>query len=78
MEEVMLTLRERCKHICFWYKVYADDLVIMVNYTKVEEVLTNLFDVSREFDLKVNPKKSAILLVHGHEKLETDVCGIER
>ena len=49
----------------------------MVNYTKVEEVVKKFLEVSTEYELKINPKKSAILLVKGHEKLETDVCGIQ-
>ena len=52
--------------------MYADDLVLMVKKNEIEELLKSLFDISKEFDLKINPTKSAILMVKNHEKLEDD------
>ena len=51
MEDVMEQLRNRLSHIEFWYKLYADDLVIMVNHKSIEEVITVLKQVSTENSL---------------------------
>ena len=62
MEEVMAKLQESLgKEIELWYKLYADDLVMIVKHTHVERLLEHLFRISDEFGLKVNEKKSGIL-----------------
>ena len=66
----MEQLRNRLSHIDFWYKLYADDLVIMVNHKSIEEVITVLKQVSTENSLIINPKKSAIMFVKNHKKME--------
>jgi hypothetical protein len=77
MEEVLRVLKERCIDFWFWYKVYADDLVLITNYTKVDRLVETLVRLSQEYDLKINTKKSAVLLIKDHEKQETEVCGIK-
>ena len=61
MEEVITSLKVFLgKEIELWYKLYADDLVMIVKHTHVEPLLEHLFRISGEFGLKVNEKKSGI------------------
>jgi uncharacterized protein YlaN (UPF0358 family) len=71
MEEVIEQLKTRCDKFAFWHKVYAVDLFIPVNNAYLEALLTNLHEVSKEFDLKINPQKCAILIVRRHNKIDT-------
>lgn len=49
----------------------------MVNESRIEDLLKSLFEVSEEFNLKINPTKSAIILVKNHNKLNGKICNIE-
>lgn len=44
-----------------WYKLYADDLVIVAPRKQVPKIVFYLKKISREFNLKINEKKSGIL-----------------
>jgi hypothetical protein len=69
MERVIAKLTSRCYTFTFWYKFYANDLVLCVNHTHLQVLLTALYTISDKFDLRINPKKSAIFLVRGHSKI---------
>ena len=70
MEEVMAKLQESLgKEIELWYKLYADDLVMIVRHNHVERLLDDLFRISGDFGLKVNEKKSGIFQNKGHKRL---------
>jgi hypothetical protein len=69
MERVIAELTARCYTFTFWHKFYANDLVLCVNHTHLQALLTALYTISDEFDLRINPKKSAIFLVRGHSKI---------
>ena len=43
MEEVMKVLKQRCK-FDIWYKLYADDLVLIVKHDFVKEIISTLLD----------------------------------
>ena len=43
-----------------------------MNKKEIEELLKSLFDRSKEFDLKINSTKSAILMAKYHKKLEEE------
>lgn len=46
MEEVMKVLKQRCHQIDIWYKLYADDLVMIVSHEHIKEVISTLMVVS--------------------------------
>jgi hypothetical protein len=69
MDDVMTQLRDRINHIQFWYKLYADDLVVIVKEMHLEELIKTLKEVSTENSLIVNAKKSAIIVVKSHKAL---------
>jgi hypothetical protein len=71
MEEVMKILKSKCEFE-IWYKLYADDLVLIVNHSHVKEVIVKLNEVSQEFQLIINPKKSGIFLVKNHDRVHGD------
>jgi hypothetical protein len=52
-----------------WYKLYADDLVLIVNYRQLHNVLNKLRQTVAEFGLILNVSKSAIFFIKGHQKL---------
>lgn len=56
----------------FWYKLYADDLVLCVHYKHLEVLLVNLHRVSVDHDLLINPKKCAVFAVRNHAKISPD------
>jgi hypothetical protein len=72
LEDVLEKLIERCQNFTFWYKVYADDLVIIVKHSRLWTLIKTLYDVSEEFSLRINAKKCAIFAVHGHNKIAQD------
>ena len=69
MEELMQQVTARCTGFEFWHKLYADDLVICVNYQYLEKLLATLKTTSDDFQLRINPKKCAIFAIRGHDKL---------
>ena len=71
MEEVMSEIKEALSFELF-YLLYADDLVCIVDYTQVGELIDTLFSVSERYSLIVNPKKCGIINVRKHEKLTTE------
>lgn len=70
MEDVMRQVKERANLPELWYKLYADDLVVMVESGDLEKLIVTLKEVSTEYSLIVNPKKSAIVVVKNHGGLE--------
>jgi len=48
MEEVMKQVKLRCKFE-IWYKLYADDLVLMVKHNEVKDLISILSEVSKDF-----------------------------
>jgi len=72
MEDVIEQVTSRCA-FPFWHKLYADDLVITVNYQHLVAFLTTLHDVSCEYDLRVNPKKCAVFAIKKHCKISEDM-----
>ena len=53
----------------FWHKLDADDLVVCVNHMHLEALLATLREVSHEYELRINPKKCAVLAVRGHNRI---------
>ncbi len=56
----------------FWYKLYADDLVLSVHYEHLETLMANLHQVSDDHELIINPKKCAVFAVRNHNKIAPD------
>ena len=48
--------------------IYADDLAIILSINKLERTIQLLRDVSRNFDLKINDKKSGLLIIKKRQK----------
>lgn len=46
MENFMDNLRKKILHILFWYKLYSDDLVVIVNHQFIDEFINPLKEVS--------------------------------
>ena len=69
----MREIREGCSDKNLWYKLYADDLVLMTTHNHLESLLSTLHEVSGRFNLRVNPKKSAIFCVKNHTKLGSEM-----
>ena len=66
MEEFIMELKKKFK-ADLWYKAYADDLVFIVKYDQVERLINDIFELSKEMNLKVNPKKSCIMAINNHK-----------
>jgi hypothetical protein len=77
----MRDMRDSCTDQNLWYKLYADDMVLMTTHQHLDSVLTALHDVSARYNLRINPKKSAIFAVKAHCKLarydEINLRGIQ-
>lgn len=58
----MDTIKQKLGYPDLWYKLYADDLVLVVPQGMVQTVLDTLIQVSQDFNLTVNRKKSGIFL----------------
>ena len=65
MREICLS----CTDDNLWYKLYADDLVLVTSYHHLNSLLTALTQVSTRYNLKINAKKSAVFCVKNHSKL---------
>lgn len=76
MEDVMEDIRKGCGDENLWYKLYADDLVLMTSHRHLESLLTTLYEVSARYNLKVNAKKSAIFAVKNHGKLTNKMINL--
>ena len=78
IEDAMQRVKEwGCSDKQLWYKLYADDLVLITDHRHIQELIDVLFSVSEDYNLKVNEKKSAILCVQGHSKVaEASIRGI--
>ncbi len=71
-------MREVCRELItcaddreiLWYRLYADDLVLIIPVQYLERLLKTLVEVSEHYNLKLNPKKSAIMAIKGHAKIE--------
>ncbi len=66
MEDVMQEIRRECRDDNLWYKLYADDLVLVTPTHHLESLLESLYSVSKRFNLTINAKKSAIFAIKGH------------
>ena len=66
LEEFLEVLKIKIK-ANFFYLAYADDLVIMCDMYKLKRMINTLFETAKEFNLKVNPKKSNIMAVKNHK-----------
>jgi hypothetical protein len=78
MEDVMREICSSCTDDNLWYKLYADDVVLVTSHDHLNSLLKALMDVSARYNLKINAKKSAVFTVKGHDKLtsEHDLRGI--
>ena len=47
-----------------WYKLYADDLVLITKHRHIYKLIKFLRTSSAEYSLKINEKKSGIFLNH--------------
>ena len=54
----------------FTYYAYADDLVIILNYNHLPNFLQKFQMKTKEFNLIMNSKKSALVPIKNHCKLE--------
>ncbi len=73
MENVMGQLVSGCKNFAFWHKLSADDLVLCIGHTYLEEQLKTLHQVSDKYGLQIKPKKWAIFSVRGHNKINDNM-----
>ena len=62
IEEVMARIREDLIDRNMWYKLYADDLVIIIKHRDIHDLLRSLRHLSADFSLNINEKKSGIFL----------------
>ena len=62
IEEVMARIREDLIDRNMWYKLYADDLVIIIKHRDIHDLLRSLRHWSADFSLKINEKKFGIFL----------------
>ncbi len=69
MEKVMRQICLSCTDRNLWYKLYADDLVLITSYQDLNSLLASLTELSTRFNLKMNAKSSAAFAVKGHNKL---------
>ena len=53
----------------FFYKLYADDLVVFLKESQIKHFLEKFIKVSNIFNLKLNPIKCAILAVQNHTEV---------
>ena len=58
----MARIREDLIDRNMWYKLYADDLVIIIKHRDIHDLLRSLRHWSADFSLKINEKKSGIFL----------------
>jgi hypothetical protein len=72
IEKVIEELREATTIDNLFYKLYADDVVFIVSYKEIANLIENLFRVSKKYNLQLNPKKSGILLIKDHKLIKTD------
>lgn len=47
-----------------WFKLYADDLVLVIPRESITKVLLSLKMASSQFNLRINAKKSGIFLLN--------------
>ena len=50
----------------FWYKLYADDLVISIKHNLLPKLIKIINNIFTEFKLIFNAKKSAIIKIKNH------------
>jgi hypothetical protein len=56
-----------------WYKLFADDLVLICRYLNLPELLKNLMEVSAAYKLKISTKKSAIMIIKNRRNSKIDL-----
>lgn len=61
LEEAINTMKKKFKKNRLWYKLYADDVVLILKASKLELFLKILSETAQEFNLILNKKKSAII-----------------
>jgi hypothetical protein len=69
MQEFINALMSGSNGLHWWYKIYANDLVLIVHHSELEMALKQLRVTSIEFGLALNESKSAIFAVKRHTKL---------
>lgn len=70
MEEVCKEFKKKLSRKLEWYKVYADDLVLISSYKNIEEVINSVIEISKCYNLIINKTKSAILAIKCHNKID--------
>ena len=68
MQEVMSVLLERVAPTQVWYKLYADDLVLLVKHHHLPQVLRQLRRTVTDFGLTLNEAMSALFAIKGHHR----------
>lgn len=58
----MQDLKQELNNDQLWYKLYADDLVIVTPEKDIGIILEKLVNVSDRYNLRINRTKSGILL----------------
>ena len=58
IEEVMARIREDLIDRNMWYKLYADDLVIIIKHRDIHDLLRSLRHWSADFSLKIKERRS--------------------
>ena len=53
----------------FWYKLYADDMVLILKNQHIKKFLKILINQFKEFNLLFNAKKSAIMNIRNHKSI---------
>ena len=66
MEKVVKEIKQSYPN--FWYKLYADDMVIILEHKEMKKFLIIMINTFKEFDLIFNPKKSAIVNIKNHSE----------
>jgi hypothetical protein len=66
MEDITQEIKRECSDDNLWYKLYADDLVLVIPKNNLKNLIESLYSVSILFNLTINAKKSAIFAMKGH------------
>ncbi|EAR96184.2 reverse transcriptase (macronuclear) [Tetrahymena thermophila SB210] len=75
MEDVMKTLISQVQSP-IWYKVYADDLVIITQIQHLKRVIQQLRQICLEYKLIINNNKSAVLPLKNYQIDSNSIEGI--
>ena len=73
LEHVMQKIKEAIKLDNFWYRAYADDLVIIVKHDKIPITIKKVKEISEKYNFKFNSKKSNWLKIGNHKGVEYEL-----